>query len=157
MGVEMSGQKIEVPYFDGKSFELDEDQACLPHEAQQALRNFLSLTNEQRLSEPSLVYQYYRDFRGVGDFAGWLDEQMGVLKDDETIWERVSPEFLDVHQGMSGLWYVVAAGDCEWDQEHGIMLVWLQGHTLIRVGPDDGDQGEWIEEEEADHAPVIYL
>lgn len=157
MGVGMSGQKIQVPYFDGQSLELDEDQASLPNEAQEALAAFLSLTNEQRLSEPSLVYQYYQDFRGVGDFADWLDEEMGVLTDDETIWARVSLDFLDVRQGINGLWYVVAAGDCDWDREHGIMMVWLQGAALTRVGPDDGDLGDYDREGEADQTSVIYL
>ncbi|TLX16071.1 hypothetical protein [Rhizobium sp. MHM7A] len=153
----MSGQKIQVQYFDGQSLELDEDQASLPNEAQEALAAFLSLTNEQRLSEPSLVYQYYQDFRGVGDFADWLDEEMGVLTDDETIWAHVSLDFLDVRQGVNGLWYVVAAGDCDWDLEHGIMMVWLQGAALTRVGPDDGDLGDYDRESEADQTSVIYL
>lgn len=157
MGVGMSGQKIQVPYFDGQFLNLNVDRVSLPYEAQDALRAFLFLTNDQRLSEPSLIYQYYRDFRGVGDFADWLDEQMGVLKDDETIWAYVSPEFLDVRQGLDGLWYVVASGDCDWDREHGIMMVWSQGSVLTRVGPDDGDLGDYKEDDEAADTSVIYL
>lgn len=153
----MSGQRIQVPYFDGQSLKIQEDQASLPVEAQNALTAFLLLTSGQRFLQHSMVYQYYQDFRGVGDFAEWLDEEMGVLADDETIWSRVSPEFLDVRQGMNDLWYVVVSGDCDWDEEHGIMLAWLQGHTLTRVGPDDGNLGEHIEGEMAEEASVIYL
>jgi hypothetical protein len=160
MVVAMSARKIQAPYFEGRPLELQEyqeDQASLPIEAQDALAAFVLLTNQQRLSESSLIYQYYRDFRGVGDFADWLDEQMGVLKDDDAIWAHVTPNFLDVQQGMSGLWYVVVEGDCDWDDEHGIMLVWLQGKTLTRVGPYDGDLGEYEEEDETGEASVIYL
>jgi len=79
------------------------------------------------------------------------------LSNDETIWSRVSLSFLDVRQGINGLWYVVAAGDCDWDEEHGIMMVWLQGNTLTRVGPEDGDLGDYTKEEEAAETSIIYL
>jgi hypothetical protein len=121
------------------------------------LAAFLTLTNEQRLSEYSGVYGYYREFRGVGSFAEWFDGQFGILPNDETIWSRVAVDYLDVRQGMTGLWYVVASGDCDWDQEHGIMLAWLGGTTLVRVGPDDGDIGERIGDEAEEEGSVIFL
>lgn len=49
------------------------------------------------------------------------------------------------------------AGDCDWDEEHGIMMVWLQGNTLTRVGPEDGDLGDYTKEEEAAETSTIYL
>jgi hypothetical protein len=153
----LSKSVIEVPYFDGRPLLFHESLGDIPPEGQHALAAFLHLTNEQRLSESACVYEYYRDFRGVGSFAKWLDKKFGILSNDETIWSRVAMNYLDVRQGMTGLWYVVASGDCDWDQEHGVMMAWPEGTKLVRVGPDDGDLGERIEGEESEETSVIFL
>lgn len=153
----MLNNQISIPYFDGRLLWFFENESDIPVEGQRALACFLQLTNEQRIAESSGVYQYYRDFRGTGSFAEWLDKEFGVLSNDEKIWGRVAVDNLDVRQGMSGLWYVVASGECDWDQEHGIMLAWLDGTTLVRVGPDDGDLGERVDDEEEEEDSVIYL
>ncbi len=153
----MTDKQISIPYFEGRPLWFFENLGDIPAEGQQVLAAFLQLTNEHRVSEFSGVYEYHREFRGVGSFAEWFDEEFGILPNDETIWSRVALDYLDVRQGMTGLWYVVASGECDWDQEHGIMMAWLDGTTLVRVGPDDGDLGERVDNEEEEKDSVIFL
>lgn len=73
----MSGQKLQVSYFDGHSLELQVDQATLSDEAKEALAAFLRLTNEQRLSDPSLVYGYYQTSEALATLPTGLMRNWG--------------------------------------------------------------------------------
>ena len=39
---------------------------------------------------------------------------------------------------MPGHSYVVVEANCDWEEEHGLMLVWKDGKRLTKVGGYDG-------------------
>lgn len=129
---------IPVPYFDNKKLavtfmEID------PDEADDALRQFLQLTSDDRLRISDLVYKNYTDFLEDVDFDG-IEEGLSDIKEDHEIWNFVYPTDIYVsrrHRRDMDI-YVCVACDCGWEEEHGLQLVFRQGKKLTRISDGDG-------------------
>jgi hypothetical protein len=129
---------IVVPYFNNTAVLFDQEVDLSIPGAKQVLDAFLRLTSEQRLSHSYEVYRYYWETRE--DDPEWIDERLTIPTDINAIWEWVTPKFISVDNSVAhpDHWYVVLEGECEWEEEHGIMMVWRDGVHLCKVGPYDG-------------------
>lgn len=130
---------FKVPYFDNA--EMDMIEEVLDEGAAAALAAFLALTPQDRIADAPHVFAYYKDYHQAVGGEDWLDEKMGIPETPADIWKYVTPGFeVDVTQGHGGdeNWYVVMEANCEWEEEHGLMLVWRNGATLSKVGGYDG-------------------
>lgn len=131
----------KVPYFDNIEIKLsDDDYDPTNPRAAAALNAFLTLTSEDRLKDTRHVFAYYRDFRETVGGEDWMDKEMGVPKTPEDIWSFVHPNVLGVWSGRNddASHYVFLEANCGWEQEHGLLLVWRDGTTLVKAGGFDG-------------------
>jgi hypothetical protein len=128
---------VAVPWFDGAEIELEEPETTRDAAA---LKVFLTLTAQDRIAASRHVYAYYRDFHSMVGGEDWLDAQMGVPATPAHIWNHVQPQalFVESRNDMPGHSYVVVEANCDWEVEHGLMLVWKDGARLTKVGGYDG-------------------
>lgn len=155
---EWTSQEVPVPFFDGEKlpvsfvdFDPDGDKEALA-EADKALANFFALDKSYRESISPLVYKNCREFlEAIGFDEDYQD--MWDIKDEKEIWQFVQPTEISVtpHPDNEYDMYVQVLCECDWEQEHGLQLVFRQGKKLIRVSGQDGhltDSDESGEEDE---------
>ena len=136
---------FEIPFFDNSEltiiytdFEPEHDKTFL-QEADQALTNFFKLNSADRNSISELAYKNCMDFLDAVDFDD-ADELLREIKDKNEIWKFIHPSEIYVtrrpykEQDM----YVQVACECDWEQEHGLQLVFRQGKKLTRISDQDG-------------------
>ncbi|MFM9950047.1 MAG: DUF6985 domain-containing protein [Saprospiraceae bacterium] len=137
--------EIEIPFFDNEKltitfmdFEPAEDKTFID-EADQALTNFLKLNINDRNSISDLVHKNCIDFLDAIEFDEDND-QLKQLNNKHEIWNFVYPTALFVtrRNRRDHDIYVSIDCDCEWEQEHGLQLVFRQGKKLTRVSAIDG-------------------
>ena len=64
---------------------------------------------------------------------------MAQCVDADQIWRYVALKELQVayHKATDSV-FVTLAGECDWEEEHGLQLVFRDGTTLTRVSAQDG-------------------
>ncbi|WP_442800635.1 DUF6985 domain-containing protein [Roseobacter sp. MH60115] len=135
-------EKVNLPLFDGASVDLDSNAAALSPAAAEALRRFTQMTPADRLATTPHVHAYYRDMHMHADGA-WIDENMTAPAHPADIWAHVRPLALTItsrppRPGTDPIPYVILEANCDWEDEHGLQLVWKEGRDLVRVGEYDG-------------------
>lgn len=138
-------EEIAIPFFDHiklpiifMGFEPEHDQRFI-EEADQALKHFLNLSSEDRYSISELVYLNCMDVLDTFD-DDEADETFKQIKSKNEIWNFVQPTDIYVKRRPYNEQdiYVQVACECDWDQEHGLQLVFRQGKKLTRVSAQDG-------------------
>lgn len=139
------GEEIEIPFFDhekvGVSFtdyNQEHDETFLA-EADDALQHFLALNAADRKAVTHLVYKYCLDFLELAE-PDEADDDLRAITDENEIWKFVQPTEIYVTRRLyeDEDLYVQVACACDWDQEHGLQLVFRQGKKLTRVSGQDG-------------------
>jgi hypothetical protein len=136
---------VSVPFFDNKNVQftfMDVDPTAdttFIDEADKALRNFLNLTTEYRNTYSELVYKNCTD---ILDELGYdtVNPDLANLKDPNGIWRFVNPSGIYVsrrHRRDMDIYLAVSCG-CDWEEEHGLQLVFKQGKKLTRISGHDG-------------------
>lgn len=137
--------KIEVPFFENKKlkvtfmdFEPEHDKTFI-EEADQALTNFLKLNLVDRNSISDLAYRNCKDFLDAVDFDE-ADQPLRQIKDYNEIWNFIHPTEIYVTRRpyKEHDVYLMLACECDWEQEHGLQLVFRQGKQLTRISDQDG-------------------
>jgi hypothetical protein len=136
---------FEIPFFDNTEltiiftdFEPDSDTTFL-QEAEQALTNFFKLNLADRNSISELAYKNCTDFLDAVEFDD-ADQSLREISDKNEIWKFIHPSEIYVtrrpykEQDM----YVQVVCECDWEQEHGLQLVFRQGKKLTRISNQDG-------------------
>lgn len=136
--------KIEVPFFENErltvtfmDFEPEHDKTFI-EEADQALTNFLKLNLVDRNSISDLAYRNRKDFLDAVDFDE-ADLPLRQIKDCNEIWNFIHPTEIYVTRRpyKEHDVYLMLACECDWDQEHGLQLVFRQGKQLTRISDQD--------------------
>ena len=130
------GDKVPVPFFNSKrlkvtfNFSPDDDLDFI-READNALTNFLSKQASERLSISSLVYDNFIFFVHDVGYEG-IDPLMRGIEDENEIWDFVYPASIHVKRRTYNDKdiYISIECNCEWEQEHGLQLVFRQGKKL---------------------------
>ncbi len=138
-------EEIEIPFFDNNrlkitfmNFEPEFDKTFID-EADQALKNFLKLNTDDRNLISDLAYKNSIDFLDAVEYAE-VDEPLRQIKNKNEIWKFIQPTEIYVtrrpykEQDI----YVQIACECDWEQEHGLQLVFRQGKKLTRISEQDG-------------------
>lgn len=157
------GRPLEIPYFDGISLPVifmglhpDEDPDFV-EEADQALESFLGLSRPDP-DTTALVMANCRDFlEDVGDEEALAELDQGL---DVWGWVRPSQIYLTRRNRRDQAVHLQISAHCEWEEEHGLQLVFRQGKDLVRVSPEDGhltdsDAYDFPDEEDRLLAPVL--
>ena len=138
-------REVPIPFLDDKklpiifmNFEPDTDKTFLS-EADQALTNFFTLDRAFRESISYLVYKNCKDFLEAIGFDE-SDQALWDIADENQIWKFVHPSEIYVTRRLYAEQdiYVQLACECDWEQEHGLQLIFRQGKKLTRVSSQDG-------------------
>lgn len=137
-------EEIAIPFFDNEmltitflDFEPEHDKTFID-DADQALTNFLKLNVNERNLISDLAYKNCMDFLDAVVFDE-ADEPLREIENKNEIWEFIQPTEIYVtrrpykEQDI----YVQIACECDWDQEHGLQLVFRQGKKLTRISNQD--------------------
>lgn len=116
----------------------------LMEEADETIRNFLAKTLKEREAISTYVYQNCMDFL---DAIGYdeADKHLWDIKDPQEVWNYVTPGEIYVSREPyedKGV-YIRLTFRCEWEQEHGLQLVFNKEGKLVRVSEDDGHILGW--------------
>lgn len=132
-----------IPYFDDKKLKIsfwDARSQEYLDKADNVLQNFLSLTSNDRLLGASLVFNYYQEVL-MFDLTRPLD-----LESEIDIWLFVYPNEITIDEDKNGIFYLCVSCGCEWEEEHGLQLVFKAGLKLTRASGHDGGFEDEIEE-----------
>jgi hypothetical protein len=137
--------EIEIPFFDNKKlviifmgFEPEQDKTFI-EEADKALANFFKLTSIDRNSISKLAYKNCMNFLEDIGFDD-SDEPLRQVKDQNEIWNFIYPSRICVSRRpyKEQDIYIMIDCECDWEQEHGLQLVFRQGKQLTRISEQDG-------------------
>lgn len=108
-------------------------------DADAALANFLKIGMEERASMAPHIWQNCKEFL---EAIGYEEEDQALwdIKKAEEIWSFVDFRNIYVerrHRRDQDI-YISLQGECDWEQEHGLQLVFRQGKQLTRVSQIDG-------------------
>lgn len=136
---------IEIPFFDNEKltitfmdFEPEHDKSFV-EEADQALANFLKLTSTDRNLISDLAHKNCKDFLDAVGFDQ-ADEPLRQINKQDEIWKFIHPTEIYVtrrHRRDNDI-YIQIACECDWEQEHGLQLVFRQGKKLTKISDQDG-------------------
>ena len=138
-------EEISIPFFDNEKltitfmdFEPEHDKTFIK-EADQALRNFLALKTDDRNSISELAYKNCMDFLEAVEYDE-DDEPLRQINNKNEIWNFIQPSEIYVTRRPYNDQdiYVFIACECDWEQEHGLQLVFRQGKKLTRISDQDG-------------------
>jgi hypothetical protein len=102
-----------------------------------AIANLLSSELDLLEAASSYVFRYYEDMSAEWDH----DDAEYVQADLQSIWEHVQlGSELHISRRSYGDRGVCVSLECncDWEEEHGLQLVFSEGRTVIKVGPYDG-------------------
>ena len=128
-------EPFPIPYFDNRKIKICFVESR--HEpylvgADNAIQTFLKLNNEDRFKDSQMVKNYYDQTLKFGY------TQPLSIKDNEDIWNFVHPSEIIISWDEKGDFYVVVSAGCDWEEEHGLQLVFPSGQKLTRASGHDG-------------------
>jgi hypothetical protein len=104
-----------------------------------AIANFLSLDATALKEAEGYIFQYYKDCED--DWKSY-DDEFKPIKSPSAIWKHVrlgnEPRVFRSRTAGKGIYISIKCG-CDWEQEHGMEIVFKDGRKLVKVGPDDGN------------------
>jgi hypothetical protein len=128
-------EPFAIPYFDNNKLKIVFVEAeYQPYliTADEVLENFLKLNSEDRIKDSKMVYHYYSEFLKFG-YTKALN-----IKETKDVWNFVKPTEIIIHESQNGVFYLCVSCECEWEEEHGLQLVFKDGQTLTRASGHDG-------------------
>jgi hypothetical protein len=138
-------EEISIPFFDNDKltitfmdFEPEHDKTFID-EADQSLRNFLKLNLDDRNLISELAYKNCMDFLDEVEYDE-ADEPLRQINNKNEIWEFIQPTEIYIsrrHRRDNDI-YLQVSCECDWEQEHGLQLVFRQGKKLTRISDQDG-------------------
>lgn len=152
----LNNQKLNIYYY---HFNPVEDKNFIL-EADKALNNFLNLRIQDRNSISELVYKNCTDFFEITGFDQEVVEMFRQIKEPEAwhlnniklgkllhlkdlneVWDFVRPSeiYVQRREYEDKDIYIKITCQCDWEDEHGLQLVFRQGKKLTRVSANDDD------------------
>ncbi|GAA4433999.1 DUF6985 domain-containing protein [Bremerella cremea] len=132
-------EPISIPFLDGRQLtfileNVEEDGRL--EEFSSAVTKFLALTVQDRDSVTPYVFRYYSNYvAAVG-----TDELEIKIENPAHVWRHVQLFQIHVSRRPFGdaSVHIQICGNCDWDREHGIQIVFREGNVLRRVSMQDG-------------------
>jgi hypothetical protein len=127
----LGGGKFEFIF---EEYEEDEGK----EEFHEAVYNFLSINESVLRKAQDYIYQYYKDISVLlepGD--DWYVE----IASPKEIWKHIefgNTPIVSRRPYGDELVYISLECSCDWEQEHGLQIVFKQGLYVNKVGPFDG-------------------
>jgi hypothetical protein len=119
------------------SIENYDEDPCQP-DFHVAIQNFLSIDESVIRAVEQYIYQYYQD---CNDCFDPKDDEFIAIESPEDIWEHIElgGEALVSRRfgGDKGI-YVSLSCYCDWEEEHGLQIVFKNGLTVNMIGSYSG-------------------
>lgn len=136
---------IAIPFFNKKPLRITfmglvpESDLNFINEADQALKTFLAKKSSDRIELSELAYQNCMNFLNEVGYDE-ADKPLWEINEKREIWNFIYPQNMYVTRRN---WrdkdiYIKVTCGCEWEQEHGLQLVFRQGKKLTRISDQDG-------------------
>jgi hypothetical protein len=129
----------------------DEDRR--PEDFHVAIANFLTIGPEVLKRAEPFLYRYYQDCARHGDATA-------TIASPADVWRHLhfgdEPQVKRRAHGDKGI-YVSLSCRCDWEQEHGLELVFKNGLTVNKVGPFDGHATNADAYAEPGFEDVVYV
>lgn len=139
-GTYISANTVEVPALGGArchvtfaGYDDETDKGEFPA----ALAAFLALDAATVRAASPEIFEYYRD--ASADLAAAGVDVVAIAGPDD-VWEHISPHDVSVER-HDGQVYLAVECECEWEVEHGLVIVLRGGVEVTRIGPYDGHLG----------------
>ena len=128
-------EPFPFPYFDNKELKVGFVEA--EHHpyltgADKVLKHFIGIYSTDRTENSEIVHHYYSETLKYG-YTKSLD-----ITTPKDIWNFVTPTEIIIHWDEGGEFYLCVSCDCEWEEEHGLQLVFKDGMSLTRASGHDG-------------------
>lgn len=121
---------VKIPYFDFKEIVVAFFEPTHPPQliaSDKVIDNFLHLNSKNKEKDAHLVYKYYKTTLELG-YTKTLK-----IKEVKDIWNFVIPSEIIIDSDENGDFYLYVSCGCEWEEEHGLQLVFKNGQTLIKA------------------------
>jgi hypothetical protein len=116
----------------------DPSQEGFVAKASHAISQFLLLNESDRLSASQQVNAYCQDFIEAVGVEDW-NEEMAAITNPDDVWKFVDPrEVLISYSESRDAMFIVLSCECDWEEEHGLQLIYREGNELVRVSDQDG-------------------
>jgi len=131
-------EPVRVEVFEGKLLpfviETEEvDLASSIESIESAVANFLAMNASQREGITEFVYK--SNFEFYREESDYLE-----VKDPSDLWRYIYPDEVFVKQKLEDKdFYIQVSGECEWDHEHGLEMVFKHGDQIVSAG----QVGDW--------------
>ncbi|MEZ4885933.1 MAG: hypothetical protein R3E32_14460 [Chitinophagales bacterium] len=121
---------MQIPFLENKELKITfmdfvpEDDKEFMVEADNALENFLSKKQEERLELSELVHKNCMEFLNTIGYDE-MDKPLWEMKNKNEIWKYVYPQgiYITRRNRRDEDIYLNITCECEWEQEHGLQLV----------------------------------
>ena len=138
-------EPVQIQFFDNKKLKITfmdlvvESDPNFIKEADQALKLFLEKKTDDRLELSELAFQNCMDFLNAVEYDE-ADKPLWDIEDKNEIWNFIYPQdiYLTRRHRRDEDIYINLTCECEWEQEHGLQLVFRQGKKLTRISDQDG-------------------
>ncbi|MGR5213384.1 DUF6985 domain-containing protein [Vibrio rotiferianus] len=105
-----------------------------------AISNFYNLNPNILFSSSQYAFQYYKEITEQLDpNSDWYNENHVDISTEQDVWSYV--QFSDVlyisRNEEDATVYIVLGGNCDWEPEHGIQLVFKEGRFINRLSSID--------------------
>lgn len=130
-----NSELIGIPYFQNEQLKIvftEAENDSYFEFADIALSNFMQLSDSDRYAHCAKVIENYKQNLMLG-YTPKLE-----LISDNIIWNYVYPIVIVLDQNETGDIFVLVECGCEWEEEHGLQLVFKNGQQLTRVSYNDG-------------------
>ena len=127
---------IPAPIFGGapiaiQIFPEGDDEAAVDDERVEVLERFFALPPQRALEIVPHLWLYYLQVRAA------IDDVVQIAGPTQ-VWAHVHPKFVSAERDGHGAIYASIEGECDWEVEHGIQLVLLNGERWVRVSDFSG-------------------
>jgi len=121
----LSGERCEISV---EGYEDDENQ----EDFHVAIANFLSIEPSVLDAAEPYIFQYYQDC------SAYVPEL--TIRSSDEVWRHISFGYPTVFRDLSGNGgiYVSLECGCDWEEEHGLEIVFRNGAEVNKIGPCDG-------------------
>lgn len=103
-----------------------------------AISNFLSIDESALKQAQDHIYQYYKDiFLDLEPGDDWYIQ----IETPEDVWQHIkfgNSPLVSRREHGDGLVYISLECFCEWEQEHGLEIVFREGKHINKIGPFNG-------------------
>lgn len=103
-----------------------------------AIANFLAADESVLRDAGPYIFEYYESCK---EYIDPDDEEYFEINSVDEIWSHIrlgdDPLFMRRHRGDQGIYVSLECG-CDWEEEHGLQIVFRNGLIVNKIGPYDG-------------------